>query len=220
MSLCTSRPHSPLHSDISVDPPDWADDEKSGRHARDVVEKLAKLCAPLTVDRSGMHTVNVFTADRLSEQKSLPPLFRRLSSLTPPIEGDGPWMGPVCSQMKSTSGSVQLNHDKINALGISKDAVVLYFPAGTASSLTEMWTAHRKELEVAIHKEKGKDHADPAPDLLSQEDRLRRRLSKLNMDMSVCRGDGNCLVSYVDILQCTCMNVWRLFRPSAYVHHL
>ncbi|KAK9919022.1 hypothetical protein WJX75_008738 [Coccomyxa subellipsoidea] len=56
-----------------------------------------------------------------------------------------------------------------------------------------MWTAHRKELEVAIHKEKGKDHADPAPDLLSQEDRLRRRLSKLNMDMSVCRGDGNCL---------------------------
>ena len=59
----------------------------------------------------------------------------------------------------------------------------------------EMWTTHRKELEVAIHKEKGKDHADPAPDLLSQEDRLRRRLSKLNMDMNVCRGDGNCLVS-------------------------
>ncbi len=67
---------------------------------------------------------------------------------------------------------------------------------GTASSLTEMWTAHRKELEVAIHKEKGKDHAESAPDLLSQEDRLRRRLSKLNMDMSVCRGDGNCLVRH------------------------
>lgn len=66
---------------------------------------------------------------------------------------------------------------------------------GTAPTLTEMWTTHRKELEVAIHKEKGKDHADPAPDLLPQEDRLRRRLSKLNMDMNVCRGDGNCLVS-------------------------
>ena len=27
-----------------------------------------------------------------------------------------------------------------------------------------------------------------------QEDRLRRRLSKLKMDMNVVRGDGNCLV--------------------------
>ncbi|EIE19699.1 hypothetical protein COCSUDRAFT_44530 [Coccomyxa subellipsoidea C-169] len=62
-----------------------------------------------------------------------------------------------------------------------------------------MWTAHRKELEVAIHKEKGKDHAESAPDLLSQEDRLRRRLSKLNMDMSVCRGDGNCLRAVCDV---------------------
>lgn len=89
VSLCTSRPNSRVPSKISLDPPDWADDEKSGRHARDVVERISKFCAPLTVDRSGMHTVNVFTADRLSEQKSLPPLFRRVSSLTPPIEGDG-----------------------------------------------------------------------------------------------------------------------------------
>ena len=92
VSLCTSRPHSTVPSSGGLDPPDWADDEKSGKHARDVVEKISKLCAPLTVDRSGMHTVNVFTADRLSEQKSLPPLFRRLSSITPPIEGNGPWM--------------------------------------------------------------------------------------------------------------------------------
>jgi hypothetical protein len=27
-----------------------------------------------------------------------------------------------------------------------------------------------------------------------QEDRLRRRLNKLKMDMNVVRGDGNCLV--------------------------
>jgi hypothetical protein len=61
--------------------------------------------------------------------------------------------------------------------------------------VTELWTPGRKELEVAIHKEKHKDHADPLPDLLSQEDRLRRRLSKLQMEMNVCQGDGNCLVS-------------------------
>ena len=34
-----------------------------------------------------------------------------------------------------------------------------------------------------------------APDLLSQEGRLRKRLGKLNMDMNACQGDGNCLVS-------------------------
>ncbi|BDA46742.1 probable OVARIAN TUMOR DOMAIN-containing deubiquitinating enzyme 10 at N-terminal half [Coccomyxa sp. Obi] len=156
ISMCTYSRHSRAPNNVSSDPPDWADDERSVKHARDVVDKISKLCAPLTVDRSGMHTVNVFSADRLSEQKSLPPLFRRMSSITPPIEG-------------------------------------------TATTLTEMWTTHRKELEVAIHKEKGKDHADPAPDLLSQEDRLRRRLSKLNMDMNVCRGDGNCLFRAVSM---------------------
>lgn len=88
VSLCYSKQHSPVPDKISVDPPDWADDERSGRHARDVVDRISKLCAPVTVDRSGLHTVNVFSADRLSEQRSLPPLFRRMSSITPPIEGE------------------------------------------------------------------------------------------------------------------------------------
>ena len=86
--MCTYSRHRPIPNNFSSDPPDWADDERSGKHARDVVDKITKLCAPLTVDRSGMHTVNVFSADRLSEQRSLPPLFRRMSSITPPIEGN------------------------------------------------------------------------------------------------------------------------------------
>ena len=67
--------------------------------------------------------------------------------------------------------------------------------AGAAKSLNEIWTDYRKELEFTIHKEKTKDHEVAAPDLLSQEGRLRKRLGKLNMDMDACQGDGNCLVS-------------------------
>ena len=66
--------------------------------------------------------------------------------------------------------------------------------AGTAATLNDIWTECRKELEFTIHKEKTKDHEAAAPDLLSQEARLRKRLGKLNMDMDVCQGDGNCLV--------------------------
>ncbi len=69
--------------------------------------------------------------------------------------------------------------------------------AGAAKSLNDIWTDYRKELEFTIHKEKTKDHEVAAPDLLSQEGRLRKRLGKLNMDMDACQGDGNCLVSYV-----------------------
>ena len=67
--------------------------------------------------------------------------------------------------------------------------------AGAAKSLNEIWTDYRKELEFTIHKEKTKDHEVAAPDLLTQEGRLRKRLGKLNMDMNACQGDGNCLVS-------------------------
>ena len=67
--------------------------------------------------------------------------------------------------------------------------------AGAAKSLNEIWTDYRKELEFTIHKEKTKDHEVAAPDLLSQEGRLRKRLGKLNMDMNACQGDGNCLVN-------------------------
>ena len=67
--------------------------------------------------------------------------------------------------------------------------------AGAAKSLNEIWTDYRKELEFTIHKEKTKDHEVAAPDLLTQEARLRKRLGKLNMDMNACQGDGNCLVS-------------------------
>ena len=67
--------------------------------------------------------------------------------------------------------------------------------AGTAATLNDIWTEYRKELEFTIHKEKTKDHEAAAPDLLSQEARLRQRLGRLNMDMDVCQGDGNCLVT-------------------------
>ena len=75
--------------------------------------------------------------------------------------------------------------------------------AGAAKSLNEIWTDYRKELEFTIHKEKTKDHEVAAPDLLTQEGRLRKRLGKLNMDMSACQGDGNCLVS-PPLSSCTC----------------
>lgn len=74
--------------------------------------------------------------------------------------------------------------------------------AGAARNLNEMWTDYRKELEFTIHKEKTKDHEVAAPDLLSQEARLRKRLGKLNMDMDTCQGDGNCLVSASLTLPC------------------
>lgn len=75
--------------------------------------------------------------------------------------------------------------------------------AGAAKNLNEIWTEYRKELEFTIHKEKTKDHEVAAPDLLSQEARLRKRLGKLNMDMDTCQGDGNCLVSGFVNLPCT-----------------
>ena len=40
--------------------------------------------------------------------------------------------------------------------------------AGAAQSINDIWTPGRKELEVAIHKEKVKDHEDPHPALLSE----------------------------------------------------
>ena len=82
---------------------------------------------------------------------------------------------------------VGLHHLQWSRRGHSSDA-------GTAASLNDIWTEYRKELEFTIHKEKTKDHEAAAPDLLSQEARLRKRLGRLNMDMDVCQGDGNCLV--------------------------
>lgn len=90
--------------------------------------------------------------------------------------------------------------------------------AGAVSSVNELWTEHRKDLEVAIHKEKHKDHAEPEPDLLSQEDRLRKRLSKLNMDMNVCRGDGNCLVCSCHQTHMSCkFNRWQNLMKGLFI---
>ena len=58
-----------------------------------------------------------------------------------------------------------------------------------------IWTESRKDLELVIQAEKAKDHADWNPDLNSQEERLRKRLAKLKLEMKVMVGDGNCLVS-------------------------
>ena len=87
---------------------------------------------------------------------------------------------------------VPVSHDRTTVLE------ALQCHAGTARSMNEIWTDYRKELEFTIHKEKTKDHEVAAPDLLSQEARLRKRLGKLNMDMNTCQGDGNCLVSSPD----------------------
>ena len=67
--------------------------------------------------------------------------------------------------------------------------------AGGAIAHGNVWSESRKELEVAIHAEKAKDHSDWNPDLQSEEQRLRKRLAKLNLDMKVMVGDGNCQVS-------------------------
>ena len=48
---------------------------------------------------------------------------------------------------------------------------------------------------MAIQAEKVKDHADWNPDLQSEEQRLMKRLGKLNLEMKVMVGDGNCQVS-------------------------
>lgn len=59
----------------------------------------------------------------------------------------------------------------------------------------QVWSPSRKELEMAIQAEKAKDHADWNPDLQSEEQRLTKRLGKLNLEMKVMDGDGNCQVS-------------------------
>ena len=74
-----------LHSSM-MDPPDWTDDERSGSFARNLVERMSEYVTPTTVDRAGMHSVNVNSENRLSKQTSL---SRRMSSLTPPIQGAG-----------------------------------------------------------------------------------------------------------------------------------
>ena len=48
-------------------------------------------------------------------------------------------------------------------------------------------------LEGAIREEKL--HEPDADDLLSQELRLQQRLARLNLEIDVMDGDGNCLVS-------------------------
>lgn len=76
-------------------------------------------------------------------------------------------------------------------------------PAGPASLANgAVWTESRKELELAIQAEKAKDHADWNPDLQSEEQRLRKRLSKLNLEMKIMIGDGNCLVSTLHLQIC------------------
>ena len=47
---------------------------------------------------------------------------------------------------------------------------------------------------MAIQAEKAKDHEDWNPDLQSEEERLTKRLGKLNLEMKVMVGDGNCQV--------------------------
>lgn len=59
----------------------------------------------------------------------------------------------------------------------------------------QVWSPSRKELEMAIQAEKAKDHEDWNPDLQSEEQRLTKRLGKLNLEMKVMVGDGNCQVS-------------------------
>lgn len=81
----------------------------------------------------------------------------------------------------------------------SEDAVRNHVPgpdAGPpAAANGSVWSESRKELELAIQAEKAKDHSDWNPDLQSEEQRLRKRLAKLSLEMKVMVGDGNCQVS-------------------------
>ncbi|KAK9863774.1 hypothetical protein WJX84_009732 [Apatococcus fuscideae] len=54
-----------------------------------------------------------------------------------------------------------------------------------------LWTESRVGLEGAIQEEK--EHESDESDLLSQELRLQQRLSRLNLEIDVMDGDGNCL---------------------------
>ncbi len=56
-----------------------------------------------------------------------------------------------------------------------------------------LWTPSRVGLEGAIQEEKQQESEES--DLLSQELRLQQRLSRLNLEIDVMDGDGNCLVS-------------------------
>ena len=141
------------------DAPDVKDDDRSTSTAREYVRKFSAMCSPVNVQRLSELNVNHMSADRLSEQKSLPRNFsRRLSrtiSFTPPIEGESPLSSPLnnpctciaCAAVGHGGGRMH---------------------AGAAQSINDIWTPGQKELEVAIHKEKVKDHEDPHPALLSE----------------------------------------------------
>ena len=57
-----------------------------------------------------------------------------------------------------------------------------------------MWTHDRQVLELAIQAEAAADQSNWNPDLQSEEQRLKQRLSKLALEMKVMVGDGNCQV--------------------------
>ena len=96
LSMCLhGRPRTPqlrstFNETVSTfnEPPDWSDDERSGSFARKLVRRMSEVCTPTTVDRAGMHSINVNSENRLSKQASL---SRRMSSITPPIQGHLRW---------------------------------------------------------------------------------------------------------------------------------
>lgn len=114
--MCTPfRNSHPVQQEPNVgEPPAWRDDDRSAQYAREVVKRISELCSPVTVDRGGMHNINLFSADRLSEQRSLPPLFRRLSSMTPPIEGRAP--APSILLRPKISRGIKAHHCSICVL--------------------------------------------------------------------------------------------------------
>lgn len=85
--------------------------------------------------------------------------------------------------------SYRTAHPSIALLKVSANA-------GTSAGNSQVWSPSRKELEMAIQAEKAKDHQDWNPDLQSEEQRLTKRLGKLNLEMKVMIGDGNCQVDY------------------------
>lgn len=103
-----------------VEPPEWSDDERSGSFARHFVQRMSEICTPTTVDRAGMHSVNVNSDNRLSKQASL---SRRMSSLTPPIQGvRGP---PYSSLLVSDCARSDSRHSTARCLKADPKALCL-----------------------------------------------------------------------------------------------
>eukprot|EP00884_Botryococcus_braunii_P020390 jgi/Botrbrau1/7034/Bobra.0165s0057.1 len=182
----------------------------------DVYTKLCDVIPPTIIGRDSSAIVNFDSAGSLSRQPSLG--FRRMTSsrlsdgISPSVSGlsdsavsrGEQQLEPSSSNSRVLSpmlASPSLQSNQNPTIQVEKRSVMEDSPFGalqsperrmTGPSRRILWSNSRRDLEVAIQSQKSEDHRTWDEDLLTEEARLDQRLSKLNLEMFVMAGDGNC----------------------------